>query len=214
MPDPFSTQGGNAVAASRAKITPEPAIRNVTDADIERCLEVLTLAFENDPPSRWLWPDRQQYLDAFPRFARAFGGGAIDRQTAYCHEGFAGVALWLPPGAAADEDALVRVIRETAGEDRTEQALSLFEQMGGYHPGGPHWHLPLIGVDPASQGRGVGSALLRHMLDQCDRQKELAYLEATSPRNVALYQRHGFEALGRVHVADSPAIVPMLRRPR
>jgi ribosomal protein S18 acetylase RimI-like enzyme len=92
--------------------------------------------------------------------------------------------------------------------------FSMFEQMDAYHPGEPHWHLPLIGVDPASQNRGIGSALQRHVLDQCDRQQLLAYLEATSPRNVPLYERHGFEALGSIQVADSPPIVPMLRKPR
>jgi hypothetical protein len=51
-------------------------------------------------------------------------------------------------------------------------------------------------------------------LQACDRQKVLAYLEATSPQNVLLYERHGFEALGSIQVADSPPVVPMLRKPR
>jgi hypothetical protein len=41
-----------------------------------------------------------------------------------------------------------------------------------------------------------------------------AYLEATSARNLPLYQRHGFEALGTIQAGDSPVITPMLRRPR
>jgi GNAT superfamily N-acetyltransferase len=176
-------------------------IRTATAADAERCLAVLTLAFGSDPPCRWACPDPQQYLEAFPRFARAFGGGAIDLGTAHYYEGFSGVALWLPPGAAPDEESLVAM-------------FLMFEQMDAYHPGEPHWYLPLIGVDPVSQGRGIGSALQCHVLDQCDRQHVLAYLEATSPRNVPLYERHGFEALGSIQVADSPPIVPMLRKPR
>jgi ribosomal protein S18 acetylase RimI-like enzyme len=90
----------------------------------------------------------------------------------------------------------------------------MFEHMEAYHPREVHWHLPLIGVDPAHQGRGIGSALLRHVLKECDGQKVLVYLEATSPRNISLYEQHGFEALGRIQVADSPPIVPMLRKPR
>jgi hypothetical protein len=57
-------------------------IRTATAADAERCLAALTLAFSGDPPCRWAWPDAQQYLEAFPMFARAFGGGAIDHGTA------------------------------------------------------------------------------------------------------------------------------------
>ncbi len=85
-------------------------IRTAIAADAERCLAVLTLAFCSDPPCCWAWPEPQQYLEAFPRFARAFGGGAIDLGTAHSYEGFSGVALWLAPGVAPDEESLVGVI--------------------------------------------------------------------------------------------------------
>jgi len=189
-------------------------IRTATAADAERCLAVLALAFSSDPPCRWAWPDPQQYLEAFPRFARAFGGGAIEHGTANYYEGFSGVALWLPPGVAPDEASLVRVIQDTVAAAQRDAMFAMFEQMDAFHPRAAHWHLPLIGVDPAHQGKGIGSALLRHALNASDSQKVLAYLEATSPQNVPLYERHGFEALGSIQVADSPPVVPMLRKPR
>jgi hypothetical protein len=43
----------------------DSSIRTATAADAERCLAVLTLAFCSDPPCRWVWPDPQQYLEAF-----------------------------------------------------------------------------------------------------------------------------------------------------
>jgi hypothetical protein len=55
---------------------------------------------------------------------------------------------------------------------------------------------------------------LSHVLNLCDAQKVSAYLEATSPRNVPLYERHGFEPVGSIQVANSPEIIPMLRKPR
>lgn len=39
-------------------------------------------------------------------------------------------------------------------------------------------------------------------------------LESTNPRNISLYQRHGFEVLATVKVGTSPPFVPMLRGPR
>ena len=189
-------------------------IRTATSAHAERCLAVLTLAFAGDLPCRWAWPDPQQYLEAFPRFARAFGGGGIDQGTAYYHEDFCGVALWLAPGVTPDEESLVKVIEETVADERKGAIFSLFEQMDALHPPEAHWHLPLIGVDPAHRGKGIGSALLTHSLDLCDCQEVSAYLEATSPRNVPLYERHGFEAVGGIRAGDSPQIVPMLRKPK
>jgi GNAT superfamily N-acetyltransferase len=192
----------------------EPWIRTALASEAERCFAVLTLAFASDPAARWAWPDPQQYVDAFPRLARAFGGGAIDTGTAYSGEGFCGVALWLLPGTSPDEASLVRVIEDTVAEDLQGAMFSIIEQMDAYHPHAPHWHLPLIGVDPMSQGRGYGSALLRHVVEGCDRQQILAYLEATSPRNMRLYARHGFEVLGTIQVGTSPPLYPMVRTPR
>jgi ribosomal protein S18 acetylase RimI-like enzyme len=189
-------------------------IRTAEPADAEACIGVLTRAFAKDPPCRWGWPEADRFQQAFPRFARAFAGRAFARGTAYYCAGHSGVALWLPPGEAPDLEALERLVDETV-PDRVKGALfSMFEQMGAYHPAEAHWHLPLIGVDPACQGQGVGSALLAHALERCDEEHVLAYLEATSPLNRRLYERHGFAALGRVQVADSPPVVPMLRRPR
>ncbi len=86
--------------------------------------------------------------------------------------------------------------------------------MGKYHPSERHWYLPLIGVDPARQGNGYGSALMEHAVRRCDRDREPAYLESTNPRNIPLYERHGFERLGTVQVGSSPPVYPMLRKPR
>ena len=109
-------------------------IRTVTAANTERCLAVLTLAFGSDPPCCWAWPDPQQYLEAFPRFARAFGGRAIDLGTAHYYEGFSGTALWLPPGAAPDEASLVLVIQDTVAAEQRNAMFLMFEQMEVYPP--------------------------------------------------------------------------------
>jgi ribosomal protein S18 acetylase RimI-like enzyme len=90
----------------------------------------------------------------------------------------------------------------------------MLEQMGDAHPEAPHWHLAFVGVDPAHQGRGLGSALLRHTLARVDAERLHAYLESSNPANVPLYRRHGFEVIREIRVAGSPAVIPMVRRPR
>ena len=92
--------------------------------------------------------------------------------------------------------------------------LGVFEQMDQYHPQEPHWYLPMIGVDPVRQGRGLGGLLMRHVLRRCDEERMPAYLESTNPRNLSLYLRHGFEILGTIRVGEAPPVVPMLRPPR
>lgn len=193
--------------------TQQATIRSADPAEAAACMEILTRAFESDPVCTWAWPDRAQYQAVFPRFCQSFGGAAFEAGTAHVEYDGHGVALWLAPGMASDGEALVTLVRESAPTHLQEPLFSLFEQMNSYHPREPHWHLPLIGVDPPQQGRGTGSALLRHALKTCDRQQCLAYLEATSPTNVRLYERHGFQAIGHVQAGDSPPIIPMVREP-
>ena len=106
------------------------------------------------------------------------------------------------------------ITNENTPKDRLADMMQVFEQMDRFHPTDPCWYLPLIGVDPAHQGRGCGSALLRYALARCDRDGMPAYLESSNPRNVPLYLRHGFEIIGNIQVGSSPTLVPMLRRPR
>jgi ribosomal protein S18 acetylase RimI-like enzyme len=86
--------------------------------------------------------------------------------------------------------------------------------MEKYHPTEPHWYLPLIGVDPSQQGNGVGSALMKHALEIVDRDHMPAYLESSNPKNVSLYERHGFEVIGEIQVGSSPTMRPMFRSAR
>jgi ribosomal protein S18 acetylase RimI-like enzyme len=189
-------------------------VNTASPTEIDRCTATLTLAFCNDPPSRWAWPDSQQYLESFPGFVHALAGKAFGNSSAYRVGDFSGVALWLPPGVEPDEQATVSLIERTTTAEVKEAMFSIVEQMATNHPPEPHWYLPLIGVDPACQSCGLGSVLLSHVLAECDRQAKLAYLEASSPRNVLLYVRHGFEEVGKIQSGSSPVIVPMVRKPK
>jgi ribosomal protein S18 acetylase RimI-like enzyme len=190
------------------------SIGTATTEDASHCLDTLTAAFESDPVCRWFWPDRAQYRSAFPSFALAFAGAAFSLGSAHYYAGFAGVALWLPPGGSPDDGAIDRIMNETLQSEQLAAASSFFDQMVAYHPHEPHWHLPLIGVLPSWQSRGVGSALQRKVLQHCDDEGLTAYLEATNAKNIALYQRLGFEALGTIRVSDCPPLTPMFRKPR
>jgi ribosomal protein S18 acetylase RimI-like enzyme len=172
------------------------------------------LAFSSDPAVRWAYPDPHQFFSSFPEFVRAFGGKAFEHGTAHYVEGFTGAALWLPPDVLPDEEALGSLLLRTVSEEIHDEVFAVLEQMGSYHPTEPHWYLPLIGVDPAHQGKGYGSALLRHALASCDRNHQIAYLESSNPRNIPLYERHGFKLLGEIQAGSSPPIFPMSRNPQ
>jgi len=191
-----------------------PRIRPVAVDEDSRAVSVQLAAFIADPITRWLWPDPHEYLAGFPRIVRGFGGGAFDNGGADVSEGFMGCALWLAPGVYPDEEALGQALSDSVPEPRRSEMLSVLEQMGESHPEETHWHLAIIGVDVAHQGKGVGAALMQERLTKLDAQGVHSYLESTNLRNIPFYERHGFQVIREIQVGSSPPMIPMLRPPR
>ncbi|MDQ4015959.1 MAG: GNAT family N-acetyltransferase [Thermoproteota archaeon] len=182
-------------------------------SDEASTIDVLVRAFSEDPVAQWIWPDSQQYQMYFPSFVRVFGGKAFTYGSAYYVDGYAAVALWLPPDVLPDDDMLSSIFQRSVSEQSQKDVFRVFDQMGRYHPSEPHWYLPLMGVDPLKQGKGLGSELMKHALVQCDQDNKPAYLESSNPRNIPFYERYGFELLSTIQIGTSPHIFPMLRRP-
>jgi GNAT superfamily N-acetyltransferase len=199
------------MTTSLTRTTP---VKTATATDADRVFDVIVLAFMSDPFIRRIFPEPWQYLTHFPEVVRIFGGRALEHGTAYYAGDYAGAALWLPPGIRADDEALAALLHRSVGERDQAEAFAVLEEMEVYHPREPHWYLPVIGVDPTQQGRGYGSTLLEHTLRLCDRDHVPAYLEASSPLNRQLYERHGFEAVATIQVGTLPPVWPMVRKPR
>lgn len=137
---------------------------------------------------------------------------AADRVVRYLEDS-SGAALWLPPNIHFDEKAVVSTSQSTVSKEIQADGFAAFDQMAKYHPAEPHWYLPVLGVDPSKQGKGLGSVLMRHVLSQCDRTNKLPYLESSNTKNIPFYKRHGYEVLGTIPAGRSQAVFPMLRKP-
>jgi ribosomal protein S18 acetylase RimI-like enzyme len=185
-----------------------------SEVDGDRAIGSIVAAFTADPFIRWLLPDAAGYLAHFPALVQVLAGQALDAGTADVASGYLGAALWLAPDVEADEAAAAELLGAAVAPDRLGEVADLLEQIGAHHPDEPCWYLPFIGVDPAGQGRGIGSGLLRQGLARCDEDHLPAYLEASAPRNRALYERHGFAVVGEIRTAGSPPLWPMWRPAR
>jgi ribosomal protein S18 acetylase RimI-like enzyme len=188
--------------------------RSATSDEMSRAIAAIVAAFVTDPIARFAWPSPHDYLRAMPLATREFAGGSFEHGTAYVTADFCGTALWLPPGVHPNGEALERVFRDTAKPEHLDDLLVTFEKMEQWHPEEPHWYLPMIGVEPNAQGKGLGADLMRHAVARCDHEGALAYLESSNPRNISLYLRSGFEVMGEIRICRAPVVTPMLRRPR
>lgn len=193
-------------------------VRKARTDDVDGIVDVLARAFDDDPVFEWFLRDDAGRGDAFRRFFEiAARQLTLPHDEVYLAAGGAGAALWAPPGTwELGEDQIEALLPDLAaifGPRKLERSLSGMELMDRRHPGEPHFYLFLLGVEPALHSQGIGSALLRAVLRRCDEQGLPAYLEATSPRNRALYERHGFAVTDVLTLPDGPPVWFMWRTP-
>lgn len=174
----------------------------------------MTLGFSRDPVARWMWPDPHTYLTHFPGFSSAFGGSCFEQGTIFETECHGAAAMWLPPGEQSDGDRIEQILSASVEEERMEEIGAFFGQIEEVHPHEEHWYLPMIAADPSQTGRGLGAALMKHALEIVDEAGLPAYLESSNPRNISLYERHGFEVMGEIQAGSSPVMTPMYRAAR
>jgi GNAT superfamily N-acetyltransferase len=210
MDEGATTAGGYAASSGRSRSD----LRRAAPEDVRRLSGVMADAFFEDPIFGWLMPDDTKRAARLRRyFAIELRHFALVRGCVWTTSDLAGAALSLPPGAWR---APLRVTLLEGGVfgvhlSRAARMAAAIEQ---HHVREGHCYVRDVGVMPAMQGNGLGSALLGPTLQRCDREDLPAYLEASSERNAALYARLGFELIDELRVKGSPPLRLMLRPPQ
>jgi ribosomal protein S18 acetylase RimI-like enzyme len=192
-------------------------VRTARGDEIPQLAAMLARAFHDDPVTAWFLRDDERR----PKYAARFFAWQLHRllgqEQVHTSDELSGAAVWALPGR---------------WRESTWQALRLFvsllpalgthipvaargiERVEKRHPEDPHLYLAVLGTDPAAQGQGVGSALLRPGLDLCDREGLPAYLESSKESNLAFYARFGFRVTEEIPMpGEGPKVWLMWRGP-
>ena len=191
------------------------SVREGGVGDVALLSATLADAFATDPIFRWLFPG-QRRRDA--RLRRLF---AIELEhcvfpvgRVFTTDEFRGANLELPPdrwNMAVPLSGAVGLVRVFGLRLPRASRLQGFFERNHLHE--PHYYIRYVGVATGFQGQGLGTALLRPTLDRCDQEGVPAYLEASTERNAALYERLGFVHLGELQIPGGPPFWPMRRPP-
>ena len=194
------------------------SIRKAHPDDITVAGEVMADAFFDDPVFRWCIPDDEQRAAVLPAFFALVGATLLPYDEVHIAGDGAGAAFWVPPGQPSVPPAAAPAFEERLGElladAEAERTFAVVELLESNHPHDHHDYLWFVGVRAGYQGQGIGSALVTWMLERSDAAGHPAYLEATSEHNRRLYQRHGFEVVRELSVADCPSLWAMWRPAR
>ena len=193
-----------------------PTVRFATHDDVSDLSLALARAFSDDPIWLWLYPQGDRTRRLRPMFDALLRTGIDRGATVLTDDERRGAAIWQRSterslGARGKLRMASAMARGGADIRRGMQMLGAVEKR---HPKAPHLYLALLGTDPAAQGTGVGSALVREVLDAPDNAVEAAYLETETEANVAFYWRFGFEVVDEVDVgSDGPHLWFLWRDP-
>ncbi len=174
-----------------------PTMLAVQASEIPAVSRTLAEAFADDPVFELLFggavPERRARRFFEIMAAAQFGHGLVYRTPAN-----EAAAIWAPPGEwklpisaiVRNAPGFVRVFGRRMFAD-----LAVLNRLEKAHPVEPHYYLEFIGTRPEHQGKGLGSALIRPMVERCDAEGVGAYLESSKEVNVAFYARFGFEII-------------------
>jgi len=176
--------------------------RTLKASDRERAVDVLAQAFADDPLWCHLVPGAAERRQTLPLLFHAEVGSSIqEREALGLGDPVQAVALWTFPPSAATLN--IGGVFSTYGRLLVSRYLPLLLRtlrlyqhcltLQRHYATQPHYYLDTLGVLPSAQGHGYASALVRPMLEECDRLGVGCYLETLKAAKVALYEHWGFE---------------------
>ncbi len=188
-----------------------------------RAAEVMLCAYRRDPLMDYVVPELRRdtrktlwIIETALRYGMRYG--RVDTNA-----DVSGVAVWLPPdhpemtlwGLLMTGLLFAPLHLGRAAFGRLARCVEYTHQVHHEAVPCPHWYLYELAVEPVRQGTGIGSSLIRPVLDLADADSLPCFCETYSERAVGFYLRHGFRvAVEGEPPGGGPKSWAMLREPR
>jgi len=200
-------------------MTAAERIREATYADVDRLVRCLTRAFDDDPLINWLVRQDDKRPHGFEVFFHTcLATVCLPSGQVLTTDDRTGCLLWFPPGTydmglARQVSLLPNIFRVTSLRG-LKRMVSTMDALDKAHPKQEHAYMLFAGVEPECQRQGLGSALTRRALEQCDRAGWVAYLESTRATTIPHAERLGFRVTGVIDLGPgAPRLWSMWREP-
>ena len=183
------------------KIIERAGLYIVKESDLERLADVATDAYVDYPLHNWLTKGKYDRTASKLIMQITLKTMTKDAVIYADSEEMNGFAVWIPFGFTGSKTlpflfsgGLKLILHSGLGIigrllTYETYAMNLKKEYTDNYD----WYLYNLSIKKDAQGRGIASKLLRPMLEFCDDEKMVAYLETNKESNVSLYKHYGFE---------------------
>ncbi|MBI9045322.1 MAG: GNAT family N-acetyltransferase [Anaerolineaceae bacterium] len=168
---------------------------------IQKASLMVAEAFFEYPMFRFYFPDPGNRARNLSWYFKNILNCALQYGEIFTNENLSGVLFILPPGHT--QISLMEYIQNgffltpfKLGFKNYLRSMKCEDYVGQTHQnimqGRQHYYLWGLAVDPKCQQKGIGSSLLKPVIQKADSENKPIYLETHDKRNVTYYQRKGF----------------------
>lgn len=194
----------------------------VQKRDLPRLAEVAADAYRDYPLHNWFTKGRYDPVASHLIMQISLKAMTEDAVIYADSEEINGFAVWLPFGFTGSKtmpfllNGGMRLIAHAGpgiiGRLLTYEsyAMNLKKQFTDNYD----WYLYNLSIKKDAQGKGIASKLMRPMLQFCDDERMVAYLETNKASNVSLYRHYGFDLMKEELIPKTPVThYAMVRSP-
>jgi GNAT superfamily N-acetyltransferase len=187
-------------------------ILRLTKAGIKPAATTLAAAFMNYPVSVYFTPDEVKRKKRQPGVSRNILKNSIVTGEVYITSpNCEGIAVWLLADSSIHAPRRRTSLRtwlenRFADKETAKRQKAFFEHSDAIRKRvlpAKYWYLQMLGVNPAYQGQGYSSRLVKPMLARAEQEGLPVYLETQLKKNVTLYQHFGFKVVEEGNIPGS-----------
>ena len=172
----------------------------VPKKDIDRLAEVAADAYQDYPLHNWFMKGKYDKKASQLLMQISLKTMTEDAIIYADSEELNGFAAWLPFGFTGNKalpflckGGLKLIFHSGLGiigrlSTYENYAMNLKKEFTDHYD----WYLYNLSIKKDAQGKGIASKLMKPMLQFCDDEKMVAYLETNKEKNVSLYNHYGF----------------------
>jgi len=189
-------------------------IRTATLEDLAAIVDTAARSLDGEAMLHWSFGE-DRFEERIRQHFAYYDGENVRHGWIRLAAGGAGIAVWIPPDAREEYEAIGPAppgAEEEILGDHADHHAAFWGWVEEHMPEEPLTYLSHIGVTPERQGEGLGSALMRDGLARADREGVPIWLETSKATNAHYYEGFGFVAVAEEDAPGGGPHVWFMRR--